>query len=58
MKEVRYNPEKPRMHDFMESLGDINHKYRNDPKTQKAYENFKRPVWYLKDKSKSNEKTE
>lgn len=57
MKEVRHNPEKGRMHDFMESLGDTNSKnHRNDPKTQKAYENFKRPVWYLKDK-KNDEKT-
>lgn len=54
MKDVKRNPERPRMHGYMETLGG-NHK---DIKSQKAYESFKRPVWYLKDKSKSNEKTE
>lgn len=58
MNDGRRACESDRMHSIMESLGNVNHKeHRNDPKTQKAYENFKRPVWYLKDK-KNDEKTE
>ena len=57
MNDGRRAYESDRMHSIMESLGNVNDKkHRNDEKTKKAYENFKRPVWYLRD-NKNDEKT-
>ena len=53
MKDVKRNPDTERMHGYMEKLGSNHYDY----KTRKAYDNFKRPVWYLQGKDKSNEKT-
>lgn len=50
MKQVKHTPDAYKMHGYLEQLGGIRH----DRKTQTAYENFKRPAWYLNNGANNN----